>query len=501
MSATRLSKLFNDVIYDKTKLAKRTYHPFLEAVYTHTDPPTCLDKLISSKSGIPALLEAIRHDPTPAFFTGDAARLLEFLAAPELKKISSGKSLATLLKAIVEPPIVWRPFVEAIKARQLDEAGKQGFAWLLYNLLDLFPPHDAEQYCEPARDSTIMDQLLSSTKFEVRELAQKIKHAASSMEREDVGDLEDGPGGRHDNDFVDFRQIAIIPTADEIHSSQDPFLRPSYMFDQEKNEKARLGVYLDNQFRLLREDMLYEIREEIQAEKKRKKHRNVVITDLALADAHHALSDTDPDLKKRGLRWAIVLQCRAGFGQLEKKDVTQRKNWLRDNRIFLKHQSIACLLAGEELIALTTIDRDEDLLSQLPPKIVVQIEGSASISRTLLRLKTAEQVKLIQINAPIFAYEPVLDALQNTKAIPLSKELLFWKNGMRPESLDDMPSRTIESLRQNPTQNLQPLLQSPKTIILDPSQSDSLLMGLTQSLSLIQGPPGAYNSLSMDTRN
>ncbi len=32
------------------------------------------------------------------------------------------------------------------------------------------------------------------------------------------------PGGRHDNDFVNFREIAIYPTGDELLSTLRPFL-------------------------------------------------------------------------------------------------------------------------------------------------------------------------------------------------------------------------------------------------------------------------------------
>jgi hypothetical protein len=42
----------------------------------------------------------------------------------------------------------------------------------------------------------------------------------------------------------------------------------------------------------------------------------------------------------------------------------------------------------------------------------------------------------------------------------------------------------------NPSENLKPILGTPKDIKLDSSQARSLISGLTQKVALIQGPPG-----------
>ncbi|CAG8723579.1 10884_t:CDS:2, partial [Acaulospora colombiana] len=244
-------------------------------------------------------------------------------------------------------------------------------------------------------------------------------------------------------DNMEFFAISIVPTADEIHSNKPAFIRPSHIFQEESTEEARRRAYLENHFRLLREDMLYEIREELQLDKKRKQHRNIVVGKLRLARAHRSLDADENGHRKRG-RWSIVLQRLTGLGQLYKmKSKEERIHWLQDNRQFLKHQSVACLLVDEELVALVTIDRDEEMLALFPPKLVVQIEGAASISRALLKLKTAHEVKLVQVNAPIFAYEPILDALKQMESLPFSKEILRWKKGMVPDELGVMPSRVL----------------------------------------------------------
>jgi hypothetical protein len=125
----------------------------------------------------------------------------------------------------------------------------------------------------------------------------------------------------------------------------------------------------------------------LQAEKTRKKSRNFSITGLKLLSAHH---ENENDEKRRGKRWGIVLQCSNDFPDMRKidpKDLKKRKQWLEDNRNFVKHGSMACLMVEQELIALVTIERDEDYLVRQPPCIVVRIEGTESIVRALLKMR------------------------------------------------------------------------------------------------------------------
>lgn len=163
-----------------------------------------------------------------------------------------------------------------------------------------------------------------------------------------------------------------------------------------------------------------------------------------------------------------------------------------DNRNFLRHQSITCLVVGGEVVAFPAINRDEALLAQEPPVLALQLEGEASTTKALLKLKMVEgdAVKLIQIDTAIFSYAPVLNALQQTINMPLSPELLLWKENNILSEVASQPTRIVQALWDNPRQDLQPLLQTSAKIILDTSQAASLASGLTQRVSLIQGPPG-----------
>jgi hypothetical protein len=144
-------------------------------------------------------------------------------------------------------------------------------------------------------------------------------------------------------------------------------------------------------------------------------------------------------------------------------------------------------------LAFPTIRRDEDLLLRSKPQIVLELEGEMAMQNLLLRIKSAKQVKLIQIDVAMFAYEPILNALKSMKVLPLSPELLFWKDGSAPGklTLPDKLRRAVDRIKCQAGTDVGKLLGS-KTIVLDPAQERSLLSGLTQEVSIIQGPPGEF---------
>jgi hypothetical protein len=481
--ASKLNKLFGDILYKRQTVTIQNAPRFLEAICAQPDPADCISKLIASNVGLASVQASMRSNLSTAFLNGAATSLLKYIQAPELATIGRGDFLGQLVLKIVEPPIFWSPFTQAFRAKELREDAQLCFGWLLLQLVSL-PGETANKYREFA-DPTMLNMLLTSSQLDTRTFGSKIKHIIAACGPGAAVDSEFGPGGRHDNDFVNFREITILPTADEIVCIEPAFIRPSAQLEDPETEDTRMATYLDNQFRLLREDMLYEMREELQIAlgKKKGQHRNLVLDGFKFLDTHWGKDD-------KNCRWGITLQCQHDPSFLKKVPAKDRKTYLTENRKILKHQSLACLIVDEEIVAFATINRDEDLLAQIPPCIVLQLEGEASTIRALITIKTGKNIRLLQIDTPIFSYEPVLKALRNAQVVPLSSELLFWKeNGTigRPSS---QPRRLIQAIREDPRQNLQPLLNTPQSIVLDESQGTSLVAGLTQDVSLIQGPPG-----------
>ncbi|KIM44994.1 hypothetical protein M413DRAFT_25383 [Hebeloma cylindrosporum] len=488
-----LNKVLNGILFGKTVLRADNAKHFLEAICAQPDAVTCLDKLIASKSGLSALQQAMHSDRSTNFFNKHASDLLAFLQAPHLKIINGGDYLHDIVLKIVDPPIFWNPFKKAFLDENLNEKAQLSFGWLLLQLCSL-PSDLATPYRTHDDTPTIVQTLLTSISLPLASIGQRIKRVLDTRMSVSSIDIHigRGPGGRHDNDFEDFRKISILPTADELKSKELPFLRPADVLDDPETEPTRVALHLDNQFRLLREDLIYEMREELQIATGQKKgyHRGVRIAGLSV-------KEIDCGTEDKRTKWGLVLVCRHDLPHLRKlKTAKARKEYLDEHRNFLKHQSLACLLAGDEIIGFSTIVRDEDRLANDPPEIVLQFEGKDDMTEnSLLKLRMESNVILIQIDTPMFSYEPILKRLQQTNVLPLSSELLLWKKGNElSTAFSSATMPIVEALRRDPQTNLQGMLSTQMSITLDASQSASLLRSLTQPVSLIQGPPGTGKS-------
>lgn len=484
----KLINLYYDILSCKNDITQYNAGHFLQAVCSQPDTVACVDKIIASKAGLGALQQAVRAKLTPVFFNAEVAELLKFLQSPELINVNGGTYLNDIVLKLADPPIFWNKFRAAFLSNDLTEDARFSVGWLLYQLCCISEPYRRHE------DTTaILKSLLTSTSLENRSIGQKLKHVLDTHASVSAIDskLGVGPGGRHDNDHADFRDISVLPTADEIACTEPAFLRPADVLEDPETADTRVAIHLDNQFRLLREDMIYEMREELHVVLGKKVggfHRGVKIADLAVKEI-----ECGPDNKRT--KWGLVLQCPNDLPALRKvgRDFGKRRDYLDNYRQFLKHQSLACLVSGTEIIAFPTINRDEDRLAAFPPEIVLQFEGREATEKALQRLRMdGSSVVLVQIDVAIFAYEPILKQLQNMKTLALAQELLLWKQGQPVGELDvhKQALPVIMALEADSNVDLQKILETSYTVKLDPSQARSLLSGLTQQLSLIQGPPG-----------
>jgi hypothetical protein len=488
--AARLGKALDGILSGRSQISSRNSTQFLEAICAQTDPPACLNKLISSAHGLSSVQSAMRFDLSITFLNSQATAFLGYISSPELSSIGGGEYLKNLLRAVVNPSFFLDAYVRAFRAKELDEPAQLTFAWLLYQLL-LFPSDYDEVYRDLAADPEILNPLIASGSHEVRVAGERIKHVLQTQTVGDFENTEFGPGGRHDNDKVDFREIAIVPTADEITSKQPPFLRKSIELEDPTVGDSLVADYLDNHFRLLREDMIYELREELQAvlEGKRKRQRAAPVDHLKLVSAHYAIDQPAQAKWKRG-RWSVLLQRTQEFPFFANMGPPKRRDWLKDNYRFLKHRSLACVLLEKEIIAFATIDRNEDMLARSPPVLVLQFEGEANTVRALMRMKDATNLTLITIDVAVFAYEPILKTLQEIRTLPLAEEILYWSASKTPATVSRRPLAIVDAVRRDPGTELQTLIGTPKSIKLDNSQAEAFVAGMTQAVALIQGPPG-----------
>ncbi|KAI6121074.1 hypothetical protein F5141DRAFT_1200869 [Pisolithus sp. B1] len=472
----QLQKRFNDIIHGNVKLEQRSNdcRLFLQGLCAQVDSAKCANDIVASPHGLPAVQLAMRSDLRPDFLNGLASNVLEFLLRAEM----GGDVLNSVIVNIVDPPIFWNEFHRAFESGTLNERAERVFAKVLSYLLQM-PNRDTTIYRQLANRPSMLDKIINSDQQEVRSEGYLIKYILSpaGAALTDSADFDFVPGGRHDNDFVDFREIAILPTADELSSNKDPALRRASHLEDPEGKKTRVADYLDNTFRLLRDDMMHELKEDtdIALKKKQGRQRGLVIDGIKAVDIY-----AGPE--NRRTRW------------VQEKD---RKRFFLDDRRgsrMLRHKSLACLIGDGAILGLGTIHREEDLLAKKPPIIIFQIEGQVSLSKALLQLKTTKHLRLIQIDCAVFAFEPVLKALQRMQVLPLSEEILFWEDGKEIASPIVVVTRITGLLSRNPSMDLKPLLRTPRSIVLDPSQVSSLLAGLKQRVSLIQGPPGTGKS-------
>ncbi|OAX80316.1 hypothetical protein ACJ72_05356 [Emergomyces africanus] len=483
----KLQKVFFDAVSGKRSISNsQSARLFVEAVCSQGDVVTCISNLIRKPTGLDSIQSAVRLDISLDFVNGPTTNLLQYLQAPELKAICGGEFLRQILLRIVEPPIFWDVFIDAFKRGCLQAEAEQSFAWLLLQLL-CFPVATAVEYVAVGQHSAILPKLISSPQQDVRLMAQRIKHITEAITSPNSAE-DFRAGGRHDNDFPDARKICILPTPDEIASKDPPFLRRATDVYESLPESGRLAAHVDNQFRLLREDMLRDLREELHIflESKKTGRRCVLIN-------HLIMSGVECDLRSP---WSLLLKCADDIPQLSGMDHQRRNKTIDNTPSLLKHGSLACLLADNELAGLVTIVRDEELLKKVPPFIRVQI-SSDSVEKTLLRLKTAGEIGLVQLNTAVFAYEPVLLQLKETKELSLEAELLHWNPGEPVAKISyqcNKMSDLVSKIRDDPFCDLKSILGLPNTTCLEESQAKCFVSALSQRVSSIQGPPGTGKS-------
>jgi hypothetical protein len=493
--STRLAKFLGLVLQGKRGIGNASDTKlFLEAICDQENHQSCVEKLVASSQALVALQSALRFDVSPSFINQNTAHFIKYLSQPAVKQVCNGQFLRQLLLTIVEPPTLWKALLELYKDRLLAKDSVQAFAWLLLELISL-PASSGVDVLQDAQSVSTDGSLLESPSHEIRTLGHKIQHVLLAKSSNSPVDPEFAPGGRHDNDFTDFRKVAIFPTADEFLSAEKPFYRRADAVTEAQPEH-RVAMHLDNQFRLLREDMLAELRNDLQIARGQKKGRRSALVLRKLSPAGISCGD-----EKRRKPCTLAVRCESGLEQFANLPLSRRKEFLNENRTFLKHQSFGCMIRGDEIVAFATVDRNEDALILQPPVVMLQISGDEAFKKTLFALRLSNNVEFLLVDTPIFAYEPVLNRLQERVDLPLAEELLDLSPKNRTPESPLIPELVMKQLKESSDNNVKHILKSAKDIRLDPSQMSSLIAGLTQALSLIQGPPGAIQVLYISFTN
>jgi hypothetical protein len=478
----KLRSLFTGVIKGEKSIDGNNARLFLEAICDQDNKGLCIQKIQASEHGRAAFQSAISSSTELPFLQGSVTAILRYLAALELKTLCGGAVLQQIILNFVEADLIWDALMNAFKSGQLVGEGEEAFSWLLLELLSL-PKEKATTFVPLAQDGGIKKRLLESSIQEVRLRGQRIVHIVGNLIA-GHSNRASGPGGRHDNDFSEINKIMILPTADEL-SAKDPYLPRAHETNSLAQRPDGLAFHIDGQFRLLREDMLREMREEIQIAlgTRQGQRRAFSIEYLSMAGVHCDGRN----------EWAIQLQCMNDLPQMPKKSESARRKFLKDNPKYLKHESLTCIIADDEVVTLGTLIREEDLLVMQPPILCMQIPGADS-HRALHCIKGAKVVKLVQLSTAVFSYAPILKQLKEIKELPFEHEILRWTTNSKPEpptyELSSVIMDLMKTMLRNPSFDIQDALQLPGITKLDKSQAACFIAGMLQRLSLIQGPPG-----------
>ncbi|KFA55661.1 hypothetical protein S40293_05294 [Stachybotrys chartarum IBT 40293] len=373
-------------------------------------------------------------------------------------------------------------------------------------------------------------------------------HRVNPVSREEFVLRKDFPGHlsaqgrRHDNDFAEIHQIAILPTQDEIMS-----LRAEYLPTTNPSQWHIQGMRgrLDREFRLLREDTVGQLRDTVREtleriqkpkEEQARRSKNKVGTftyDFAYPVTMHFS-------RYSGLE--VTVRC-SQPATVRKMNLRQRKDWWMHCR-YLQTGAVVCVLdvSGSVLFfevaesTKRTVDdtrarpkttgeeqegqaKKEMTLAEDPEYLYVNLQliepGKRDI-KNLLRwyrsFGSTSRKYLVEFPGVLLAsFKPILESLQQM----YRKPDIPFSNILAPEAPLQLPDITPAPYTQRPgfefdltciaeESDMEGMETSPRSPLdpedlsarstLDLTQSSALLNTMNREFSLIQGPPGTGKS-------
>ncbi|KAL0932639.1 AAA family ATPase [Colletotrichum truncatum] len=489
--ASRLEKKFKDVTIGNRQITTAIdARLFLEAVWTKPTPAACLELVTNSSAGLDALRHSLRIDLSVSFMKSHVLPFIAYLNDPGVKMRYNGQLLHNILLLIIDPPVLWNNLVSVYKAAQLNEEELYVFAWMCLELSGL-PGNDHDSIISDISSVLQQPPFQETQDHRTRDLMYRIKNTLDLRCTNSTEKTLEAAGGRHDNDFANFRKIAIFPTSDEFYSSTSPFYRQACEVAAVESA-IRPKIHLDNQFRLLREDMLGELRDDLKIATGRKRYKK---SPQILAGLTSAGINTGNE--ERGRFCALYVSCLYGLEFMKQLNTQQRSKFLDDNKRFLCHNSFGALCGENHIVAFAFLVRDVDQLVKWPPIVGLQFTSSDALARALQALKPRNNLRFILVDTPVFAYQPVLERLQEISEMPLAGGLLRLDTD---EEEFSTPSLNLSTSMQNHVRNLEGLLAGDcqKVMMngfnLDQSQARAVRHALQSSVALIQGPPGTGKS-------
>ena len=360
---------------------------------------------------------------------------------------------------------------------------------------------------------------------------------------------QDGPGAlsssgpRHDNDHSQIKEIKILPTPQEIHS-----LRSEYLPTKDPSRWHLPGIHglLDQQFRLLREDTVGQLRDCVR-----------MVMDSLKPLETRGLTEIDHEISLRIHKYSKVvlsgvnfdrrarLRVMAQFQQpehLSKLSAANRRLWW-DTRKQLQLDALVCLVDSDgHCLFFSVCDRkgfsqagqpigsrgDDRLLQDQeeetkvpnlwhsPKRGAVTLRlidmGNQDFKQMLGRDLRGPNVEQVIVEFPgvlLPSFQPTLEALQHMSKhveVPFSDMLIpsqksdpvqtsWHAYATHPQFAFDLSPILTEGeplyVQQNEAFDFNSLKERST---LDDAQCKALVGALSRNLALVQGPPGTGKS-------
>ena len=293
------------------------------------------------------------------------------------------------------------------------------------------------------------------------------------------------PGGRHNNDFPNYRDISIVPTADEITSEEQSYLPladGSNVLGRGTTILEDTASLLDSQFRLLREDFVQPIRNEINTNKK--------LIEVRAVDYYSALKSPGHP--------CVVFRLKYSFNSKGEYIKGEKAKAFWEKFQGLEIGTLVCF-CRETLpirygkVEMSYVDSTW-LLHEDGPRIGISFERPADTLDALSEIGNSciTNCQLLSVSQSFFSYKHTLEVLQRMVHLPFAEEIVRQENtAITPEYMPyylKLPKDFNEvdiNVRDLDTESLL------RDTTLDASQVNALHLALTNRVALVQGPPGA----------
>lgn len=482
--AVRLKKIFNSFLHGKRSVS--TPHEagvFFEASRVQTSPSACLEAILASPSGLTVVKSSVRASASLQFISDHVLPFLQYFCQTEAKALCEGTLLYQLMVAALQPPTAWNAIHKHYVAGSFTDKDAEAFAGLCFEVVT-YPGPELAEMTRDIENAINTRQFTESPGSKTRELVYRIQKVLQTRSSSNNLDDVDGPGGRHDNDFTDFRQISIYPSSGELSSTIPPFYRQAVEISQ-SDPAQRTARHLDNQFRLLREDMLAELRDDIAIAtgKQKGKRRSQILKNLVPVGI-------DTGDEGRAQQCALQVSVGSGLERLTKLPAAQRKKFLTENRNFLPHQAFGAVSSNRTIIGFAFALRNIDDLVRDPPLLSLSFCSSETMKKAVSNAAQSQNLEFILIDTPVFAYEPILRRLREITELPLDKHLLQMEDG--DVERFEIPAKLQAEIRKIREHNPDGthLEIAGRSYHIDAAQARALVTALQSPLAVIQGPPG-----------